>query len=261
MTKKCTLKCISGTFIALLCSSQFVNAQSSTADFSAEDGKNLVKMNVAAAIVTKTLSFQYERAVANKISVAIGFRTMPKSSLPFSSKLENLADDNDAEARRAVRDFRTSNFAITPEVRFYMGKGVFQGFYLAPFLSYARYNVESPITVDVPQLNSTESIVFRGDVKSFTGGVMIGAQWKLSKLVFLDWWIAGPHFGTSTGKLAGQKALNQLEQQELRGKLSDLLDDLPVVKPTYAVDGNGATIDVKGPWGGVRAGLAVGFRF
>lgn len=261
MNKKSTFKSIAATVCTLLCSSSFVNAQSTATNASDAESKNLVKMNVAAALVTKTLSFQYERAVASKISVALNFRSMPKSSLPFSSKLESYVDDNDTETRRAVKDFKMSNFAISPEVRFYFGQSVFRGFYLAPFVSYAKYNLESPITVDVPQINSSESILFQGDVKSITGGVMIGAQWKLSKLVYLDWWIAGPHFGSATGKLVGQKALNPLEQQELRGQLSDLLDDLPVIKPTYTVDGNGATIDMKGPWGGIRGGLAVGFRF
>lgn len=258
MNKNCTLKFITSTFIALLCCTHFLSAQMLSKD--TVESKNLVKMNVA-ALITKTFSFQYERAVTNRISVAIGFRTMPKSTLPFSSKLENIADDDDAEGRRAIREFKTSNFAITPEVRFYLGQGVFRGFYLAPFVSYAKYNVESPIVVDVPQLNTTESILFQGDIKTITGGLMVGAQWKLSKLVYFDWWIAGPHFGHSTGKLVGKKTLNALEQQELRGQLSDLLDDLPVIKPTYSVDGNGATIDVKGPWGGIRGGLAVGFRF
>lgn len=262
MDRNQTRKFTTGAFIALLCSTSLgLQAQSSTANVFGEDSKNLVKMNVAAALVTKTLSFQYERAVTSRTSVALGFRTMPKSTLPFSSKLENLANDNDVEARNAVRDFKTSNFAITPEVRFYLGQGVFRGFYLAPFVSYAKYNVESPISVVVPQLNTTESILFQGDIKTITGGVMVGAQWKLSKLVYLDWWIAGPHFGHSNGKLVGKKTLNTLEQQELRGQLSDLLDDLPVIKPTYAVDGNGATIDLKGPWAGVRGGVAVGFRF
>lgn len=258
MNKNYPLKFVASLFVALLCCTQFANAQSVSKD--TVESKNLVKMNVA-ALALKTFSFQYERAIANKISVAVGFRTMPKSTLPFSSKLEDIVDDDDTEGRRAIRDFKTSNFAITPEVRFYFGQGVFRGFYLAPFVSYAKYNVESPFVVDVPQLNTTESILFKGDIKSITGGVMIGAQWKLSKLVYFDWWIAGPHFGHSTGKLIGKKTLNTLEQQELRSQLSDVLDDLPVVKPTYTVDGNGAVIDVKGPWGGLRGGLSVGFRF
>jgi hypothetical protein len=247
--------------IALSCCTQLVSAQSVPADTLKKDHLHIVKMNVA-ALVTKTFSFQLERAVGKKISVAVAFSAMPESKLPFTSTFEDLADADDEDTRKAIRDFRISNISVTPEVRFYLGKkGVFHGFYVAPFGRYAKYNIESPIQVTVTQLNQTERIVFNGDVKTFTGGVMIGAQWQLSKLIYLDWWILGPNFGSSSGSLTGVRPLNTLEQSELRNQLSDLLDDVPLVNPTYTVDNNGANIKVKGQWAGLRGGLAVGFRF
>lgn len=249
------------SLIALSCCTQLVSAQTATTDTIPASGKHILKMNVA-ALVTKTFSFQAERAVGRKISVAVAFGFKGKSKLPFTSTFEDLADADDEDTRKAIRDFRTSNISVTPEVRFYLGKkGVFHGFYIAPFGRYAKYNIESPIQVTVEQINQTQSILFNGDIKTFTGGVMIGAQWQLSKLVYLDWWILGPNFGSSSGKLKGVRPLNAFEQIELRNQLEDLLDDAPLVNPTYSVDGNGATIDVKGQWAGLRGGLAVGFRF
>ena len=249
------------SLIALSCCTQLVSAQTVTTDTIPAGGKHILKMNVA-ALITKTFSFQAERSVSKNISVAVAFGFRGKSGLPFTSTFEDLADAGDEDTRKAIRDFKTSNVSVTPEVRFYLGKkGVFHGFYVAPFGRYAKYKVESPIQVTVQQLNQTQSIVFNGDVKTFTGGVMIGAQWQLSKLVYLDWWILGPNFGSSSGKLTGLRPLNVLEQAELRNQLDDLLDDVPLVNPTYSVNGNGATIDVKGQWAGLRGGLAVGFRF
>ena len=259
--KNQTRKLSAVAILALSCCTQLVNAQSLSADTVQKGGLHIVKMNVA-ALVTKTFSFQAERAVGKKISVALAISGMPESKLPFTSTFEDLADANDEDTRKAIRDFRISSISVTPEVRFYLGKkGVFHGFYVAPFGRYAKYSVESPIQVTVAQLNQTERIVFNGDVKTFTGGVMIGAQWQLSKLVYLDWWILGPNFGSSSGSLTGVRPLNTLEQAELRNQLDDLLDDVPLVNPTYVVNDNGANIKVKGQWAGLRAGLAVGFRF
>jgi len=259
--KNQTRKLSAVAILALSCCTQLVNAQSVSADTVQKGGLHIVKMNVA-ALVTKTFSFQAERAVGKKISVALAISGMPESKLPFTSTFEDLADANDEDTRKAIRDFRISSISVTPEVRFYLGKkGVFHGFYVAPFGRYAKYSVESPIQVTVAQLNQTERIVFNGDVKTFTGGVMIGAQWQLSKLVYLDWWILGPNFGSSSGSLTGVRPLNTLEQAELRNQLDDLLDDVPLVNPTYVVNDNGANIKVKGQWAGLRAGLAVGFRF
>jgi len=259
--KNQTRKLSAVAILALSYCTQLVNAQSVSADTVQKGGLHIVKMNVA-ALVTKTFSFQAERAVGKKISVALAISGMPESKLPFTSTFEDLADANDEDTRKAIRDFRISSISVTPEVRFYLSKkGVFHGFYVAPFGRYAKYSVESPIQVTVAQLNQTERIVFNGDVKTFTGGVMIGAQWQLSKLVYLDWWILGPNFGSSSGSLTGVRPLNTLEQAELRNQLDDLLDDVPLVNPTYVVNDNGANIKVKGQWAGLRAGLAVGFRF
>jgi len=221
----------------------------------AQDGKNLVKWNVA-ALALKNFSFQYERAVSNKISVAGGLRFALKSTLPFSSALEDAIDDE--ETWNSIKDFKTANFAITPEVRFYLGKQVFQGFYVAPFVRYANYTAEVPYTFEVEGIQ--EIIPLSGNVNTFTGGVLLGAQWKLASRIHLDWWILGPSYGSNSGSITGKKSLSAEEQRELRESLSDL-EDLPVVKTKYTVDDNGAKVDFSGPWAGIRAGLSVGFRF
>jgi len=233
-----------------------VNAQQASTE---EDGKNIVKWNVA-AIALKNYSFQYERAIAKKISVAVGVRFAPKSGVPFPSKLEDLIDNEDTW--KSIKDFKTGNFAITPEVRFYMGQGVFRGFYVAPFVRYSTFSAEVPYTFDIEVAGTTrtETMPLSGDVTALTGGFLLGAQWKLSKLVYLDWWILGPNYGTSSGSISGKKTLNSDEQNALRESLKDL-EDLPLVKTKSTVDGEGAKVDFDGPWAGLRAGLSVGFRF
>ena len=221
----------------------------------AQEEKNLVKWNLA-ALALKNFSFQYERAVGKKISVAGGLRFAPKSKLPFKSSLEKSIDDD--ETWESIKDFKTGNFAITPEVRFYMGKNVFQGFYIAPFVRYAQYSADVPYKYEDNGIS--EVIPLSGNVNSFTGGVLFGAQWKLAKKIHLDWWILGPNYGSTSGSISGQKTLSAQEQQELREQLQDL-EDLPLVNTKYTVDGNGVKVDFDGPWAGMRAGLSLGFRF
>lgn len=241
---------------AMICAVSSVNAQDTTTE---ADGKNLVKWNFA-ALALKNYSFQYERAIANKISVALGVRFSPKSDLPFKSNVEKLIDNDNTW--NSIKDFKTSNFALTPEVRFYMGQGVFRGFYIAPFVRYAKYKIEGPYTFDVTvgSTTQTETIPLSGDITGLTGGLLFGAQWKLSKLVYLDWWILGPNYGTSSGNISGKKTLSTDEQDALRDALTDL-DDLPLIKTKSTVNGEGAKVDFDGPFGGLRAGLSIGFRF
>lgn len=228
---------------------------------------NLVKVNLL-AIPLSNFSFQYERALTNKISGALGVRIMPKSNLPFKSSFKSLIDDD--EAWRYLDELKISNFAITPEVRFYLGKSVFRGFYVAPFVRYANYTLDMPFefeyetfSPDVGNGNMTNfqesTIPLNGSISSFTGGAMLGAQWKLGKMIYLDWWILGPHYGSATGNIKGTKNLSPMEQEGLRDNLEEL-KDLPFVE-SYEVDASGASLRVKGPWGGIRAGLSLGIRF
>lgn len=254
--KKISTKVVSSlTLLAVLLLSGNLYAQEVSG---AEDGKNMVKWNVG-ALLLKNYSFQYERAISNKISVAASIRFSPKSNIAFKSSLKDVIDNDDTWNN--IKDFKTGNFAFAPEVRFYLGKGVFRGFYLAPFAQYARYSGDVPFTfdVDVAGTTKTETMPLSGDVTALTAGLMIGAQHKLSKQIYLNWFI-GPNYGTSSGKIDGKKTLNSDEQDALRDALTDL-DDLPLVKTKYTVDGNGAKVDFDGPWAGLRAGLSIGFRF
>ena len=216
---------------------------------------NIIKLNLP-ALAFKTISVQYERAIAKKMTVAGTFRYMPEGSIPLKSTVIELADDPKLE--RQLNNFEIGNMAFIPEVRFYVGKkGAFHGFYLAPFASIARYS--SNLLFEFDDNGTTETIPLSGDVNAFTGGLMLGAQWKLSKAVYLDWWILGPNYGKSKGDLTGKKSLSASEQQALRDELAGL--DSPLTDFTYDVNANGATINFNGPWAGVRSGICIGINF
>src|SRR5690606_6922109 len=56
---------------------------------------NLVKVNLT-ALPLNNFSFQYERAIGKKTTVAMGLRFMPKGDLPLKSAIESLIDDDEA---------------------------------------------------------------------------------------------------------------------------------------------------------------------
>lgn len=224
-----------------------------------DDSKNLVKWNVL-GLAAKNISFQYERAVGNKISVAVSLGLTPKSGLPFKGTFKDVIDDE--EFNKQVDDLKTGNFAITPEVRFYFGKSAFHGFYLAPYVRYASNSYELPFKYEStnPNNGSTteKSIFLDGNTHAFTGGLMFGSQHRLGGKFYINWWL-GAGAGSLSGKVNGTGSLTEEEQQEVKQELDDIDND--IIKVESQVNSNGVKVDLSGTGISARLGLAIGIRF
>lgn len=236
------------TFVIGIGCLQISLAQNTKSAGSSEDGANLVKLNLP-TLLMKTIHVQYERAIYGKTSVGLGLRVMPKGSLAFKSAFNDIDDQ--------LGSLEFGNIAITPEIKFYLGKGVFKGFYIAPYLKYAHYNTS--INYEFTSGSKTEIMPLSGKLNTYVAGVLFGAQWEIANKFYLDWSIFGPQYGISQGSLIGKKSLTTQEQADLKKELDDI--NLPVGKVTSTVDGNGATVDLKGPWTGIRANIGIGYRF
>lgn len=221
---------------------------------------NILKVNLT-SLPLKQYALQYERVLNRKFSVALGVRVMPESTLPFKQAILDAVGD-DPDTRDVLETFRMSNLAITPEFRFYLSKrGYGRGFYLAPFYRYANYKT-SQLEFDYDDGGGgTETINMTGKLTSNTGGLLLGAQWPLGKRLVLDWWILGPHYGAGNGLFTGvsTQTMTPAEQDDLRTQLEDI--DIPLTNKTVVVTANGASLELDGPWGGIRAGFSLGIRF
>lgn len=223
--------------------------------------KNLLKLNLT-AIPLRNYSVQFERVLGKRVSIAVAYRNMPEGNLPMKDFIIEQVDSEDQEAVDIINSFTLSNYAITPEIRFYMGKkGYGRGFYIAPFFRNANYVGGNLLFTYNDDNDDEQSITLSGDIKANTVGLLLGAQWSLSKLLVLDWWIIGPHYGKSKGEFIGStsEGLTPDEQEEIRQNLEDF--DIPMVKKTVSVNANGAKMVVDGPWTGVRAGISLGIKF
>lgn len=220
---------------------------------------NLLKVNLT-ALVVKNYSLQYERVLNKRLGIAVAFRTMPTTSVPLKGLILKFADD-DPDTEEVLDRLRLSNFAITPEVRWYVGKkGYGRGFYIAPFYRYSKYKSDE-LVFEYDNLNVEETITLKGEQSSHTAGILFGAQWFFGKNISLDWWILGPHYGPGKGDFSGQTdhLLTPQEQNSLRQALEDI--DIPFADKTVTVNASGANIRLNGGWAGVRTGLLLGIRF
>ena len=228
----------------------------------AKQKMNIVKLNLM-ALGLKNYSFQYERILTKKISFAVGVRTMPTGELPFLNSYVDDIADGDPDTEASFRALRVGNFAITPEVRFYLNKkGYGRGFYIAPYYRYAKFKSEE-FPVEYESGSSSKTIKLKGDVATNSGGLMIGAQWHLGKVVTLDWWILGAHYGKSKGTLTGVPStpLTSQEQTNIKNEIEAIGEGIPLTKITADVSANNVKAIIDGPWGGVRAGLTIGIKF
>lgn len=228
-----------------------------------KEKNNIFKINVP-ALFLKNISVQYEKKVSRKNSFAIAMRYRPNTNIPFKKMVEDLITDTLVKTDL----FKVGNIGITPEYRFYLGKkGAFHGFYIGPFISYNHYESYVPVNyidyVDNVIINKTAT--FKGGANTFTVGFQLGAQWKLSDKIYLDWWITGPNYGFVNGAFNFAGALNDIEQISLESELKkiQLVVPLNVIEiPKGSPNGSGASFNVKGSWAGIRAfGLNVGYRF
>ena len=222
---------------------------------------NFVKLNLL-GILLKNYQLQYERVLTRKVSLAIAYRTMPETTIPFKNQIVKLVGDDDPDTKETIEKLRISNYAITPEIRFYLSKkGYGQGFYIAPFYRYASFKTNDVTVHYDDNAGNQSSISLSGKLTTNTGGILFGVQKALGKHVCLDWWLFGPHYGSGTGNFTGtpDKPLTQDEQNDLKQQLDDI--DIPLTNKTVTVTANSASLKLDGPWGGLRTGLSIGVRF
>lgn len=222
---------------------------------------NIIKVNLP-PLLLKSYSLQYERVLSKEISVAVQYRTMPTTGLPFKDNILKLVDDEDPDTKKIIEDFRMSNYAITPEVRIYLSrKGYGRGFYFAPFYRYASFTSNDFNVFYTDNNNVEQSIKMSGKLTSNTFGLAMGAQSALGKRFVLDWSLFGPHYGSGKGTFIGttSQPLTSDEQADLRQQLEDI--DIPLTDKTVDVNANSASLKLDGPWAGWRFTIALGFRF
>ncbi len=226
---------------------------------------NIVKLNLS-SLVVKNISLQYERILTKKMSVGLGIRLMPKGALPFKSTIESLTETDDAngddEVAKFLNNAKVGGFAITPEFRYYLSKrGYGHGFYVAPFVRYERFNVNS-IYVFTDDKNVSTDINFKGNYSTLGIGFMLGSQFSLGNRVTLDWWILGPYYtGPRINLEASGYNLSAEDQDQLRQDLEDTKIEIGNFKFESKVDGNSATVKTKGSLAAIRGfGLCIGIR-
>lgn len=251
--KKTYLTLLAVLFIAFQLKADFKTGPKKDEGEKTPARKNLIKINLP-TLALRTYALEYERAIGKKTALSIGYRFMPKGAIPMQDRINSLIDD--AETSKQLNSFNIGNSAITPQVKFYFGNDIFKGFYLAPFARFATYNATGLFNFDV---NGTEEeMPLDGELKTITGGLELGVQFRLGKRIHLNFH-AGPQFGTSNGNFAGTKTLSADEQNELRNQLEDL--SIPFAKTEVDVNSNGVKMKIDGPWAGFKAGIMLGFRF
>ncbi len=223
--------------------------------------KNLLKVNITGLLI-KNYPVQFERVISKRFSVALSYRNMPEGKLPLKDHILKRVDNIEESTEKLLNDINIGNYALTPELRFYFGKkGYGRGFYISPFYRNAKYSGTNLIFDYEDENNDNQTVTLSGNIKSQTLGLMIGAQWSLSKFFVLDWWILGPHIGKGIGELdaLSTRTLSAEEQNHLKQELEKI--EVPILEKSVTTRDNGATLSLKGPWAGLRAGISLGIKF
>lgn len=262
-------------FIGIIClcgSTKAINKPSlSAADSSSNNAvtllaparsMNVIKINVS-QLTSLKFEGQYERALGQKISIALGANLAASRNLP---KQYTKSDPTGALA-----SFKSTSWALTPELRWYPGskKGAPNGFYIAPYAKFRKSNLESDVPYPYTDLNGqviTKTISMSGSYTGLGFGMLIGSQWIIGKHFSIDWYIAGGHVGpgklnieaSSTGLM-----LSQADQDAIQQTIDQI--DVPVVSDILnkvEINNNSVKLDTPFPYFGIRAaGINLGFAF
>ncbi|HTN47510.1 MAG TPA: DUF3575 domain-containing protein [Flavipsychrobacter sp.] len=243
--------------LSSLCAPAIAQNDKETVKSNTEFAKNNIKLNLF-ALPLKNFSFQYERGLNEHISVALGVRLQPKSGIAFRGLITNGLEDSDDAVSDFLNDAKMGSWGITPEFRYYFGKKPLSGFYIAPFLRVGGNSLEGTYIFKKDD-GSLKSIDFSGKMNSVFGGLLFGAQWHLSKRVLLDWWIAGPSYGSIKLDLDAEVDMTDVSIDD-QDDLENTLNSIGYNGKNFdaKVNDNGVILKGKLPMVGLRTGLCIG---
>jgi len=118
--------------------------------------KNVLKVNTLALIIG-TGSVFYERELSDMMSAQMGVGYL----------------------NYKIEETKFSGLILTPEIKFYVRNNAIDGFYLAPYLRYNKYEYEGNDNQD------------QGSFTAFGGGVAFGRQWIMKKGFVMDLFFGG----------------------------------------------------------------------
>ena len=226
--------------------------------------KNNIKVNLS-GFAFNNYNITYERALSNHFSISLGYNYIPNGTFPFLDQLKNNIND----ANTAIGNVTLGGYAITPEVRWYAGKGL-RGFYVAPYVRMSSFDVVFPgsytITYNAPITNTpttqTFNVTFSGTMKATSAGMMFGIQERLGSSMTLDIWLIGGSYSGTTNRLNGiinpplpnADAQAQMENKlnsinagpyQITGKVPTLSTAYVDITNWYGIRGLGITLGVK----------------
>lgn len=229
--------------------------------------KNIVKLNLS-SLAFYNNSLSYERSLARKTTLVVGYRYMPKTTATSAYAVKKFAaqlGEEDEELNEDLQATLVGNHTFTGELRFYGGKkpGA-RGFYFSLYGRYLRLEASLPHTFETE--TRIYSLPLATQISGFGAGVMIGSQWLIAKRVAFDWYILGGHFGKLQVKARSAADLRSLSADEKRGlerDLESLGQDLPLKPKTKAtVSAQGANLNGSAPFIGLRSlGFNLGIAF
>ena len=222
--------------------------------------QNNIKLNLF-ALPLKNFSLQYERGLNENMSVCMGLRIQPKSTLPFKGSISNAVGDEDTIANDFIDNAKASSWGITPEFRYYFGKKPLNGFYVAPYLRIGGNGLSWTYAFREDNGN-TRNIDFSGKLNTISGGLLLGAQWHFGSSFLIDWWIIGPSYGSMKMNLEANTDLSTLSADD-RKEIEESPDGIGYNGNEFETDINNNGIKVSGklPMLGIRTGLCIGYCF
>lgn len=243
--------------------------QGKTSKLAAKDDampKNFLKMNMT-SLLLGNLSFQYERALAPRLSAALGLRWMPQQKLPLQGFAINMIDryvgldSNASDIEEVLGNIRLRGMVITPELRFYFRKhqrGLYLGL-MGRLENYTGVYDNFELTVD----GGVQNANLKARYQSLGAGILLGSQFKLSKNFYLDWWIVGPYITNSKLKLdLSGYSISEDDFREVEQQLQDVSLDNDYFTTSIMVGRTNSSVKMQGNLMGLRAmGLCLSFRF
>jgi hypothetical protein len=237
--------------------------------------ENSLKVNLASAGF-QLYSVQYERMLGSNFSFNNTFFYRPLKSIPFGTTADKVAKKHGLGVTGVDFEYIFVDLAemgvkgYSPELRYYFGKKKKRAF-IGFFGQFEDFDAKIPASLEVQYDGQTvelSKVPIAFDIRTISGGILVGKQFNLGRRLSLDVVLIGPHLGKGQKVYATveQSLLSRLDENEKNYLKGKIIDRFKLNTDYYSVTVGDEKAEInafqKVPYVGLRGlGFNLGWRF